>query len=185
MLDGTGLYDSNVKLPLSPSRDVYVITHLRINLQRNPQRVLKTDCYSVVLSWCEKKILPSLILSQQQLILLVCYYKDMNEHRGFSALQCSCSLSSVCTHGTSRLGADTSLLTCPCVSTMIRSQPRTVCRRWAIVSIVQSANASLMVSWISKSVSVSIAAVASSRISIWKQHRILVVTHGHTFPPSI
>lgn len=56
--------DSNTKLPLSPSRDVYVITHLRINLQRNPQRVLKTDCYSVVLSWCEKKILPSLILSQ-------------------------------------------------------------------------------------------------------------------------
>lgn len=102
---------------------------------------------------------------------------------GFFTLQCSCSLSPVCTHQTR--GRDASLLTCPCVSTMMRSQPRTVCRRWAIVNIVQSANASLMVSWISKSVSVSIAAVASSRISIWKQHRILAVTHGHTFPPWI
>lgn len=56
------------------------------------------------------------------------------------------------------------LSTCPWASTIILSEPRTVCRRWAIVSIVQSANASLTVSWISKSVSVSMAAVASSRI---------------------
>ena len=56
--------------------------------------------------------------------------------------------------------------TCPWASTIILSEPRTVCRRWAIVSMVQSANASRMVSWISKSVSVSMAAVASSRIRI-------------------
>lgn len=59
------------------------------------------------------------------------------------------------------------LRTCPWASTMIRSEPRTVCRRWAIVSMVQSAKASRMVSWISKSVSVSIAAVASSKIRIY------------------
>ena len=58
------------------------------------------------------------------------------------------------------------LSTCPWASTIILSEPRTVCRRWAIVSMVQSANASRMVSWISKSVSVSMAAVASSRIRI-------------------
>lgn len=58
------------------------------------------------------------------------------------------------------------LSTCPWASTIILSEPRTVCRRWAIVSMVQSANASRIVSWISKSVSVSMAAVASSRIKI-------------------
>lgn len=123
---------------------------------------------------------------RQQLILLEYYYHgdEWTQRIFYPAVQLFPQFSLHTWHHQAG-GRDTSLLTCPCVSTMIRSQPRTVCRRWAIVNIVQSANASLMVSWISKSVSVSIAAVASSRIRIWKQHRILAVSHGHTFPPWI
>ncbi|KAH3867985.1 hypothetical protein DPMN_031121 [Dreissena polymorpha] len=43
----------------------------------------------------------------------------------------------------------------------------TVFIRWAMVSMVQSANCDRMVSWISASVSMSTAAVASSRIRIF------------------
>lgn len=136
----------------------------------------------------ENKILPSLILSQSgsNWFCWEYYYQGCKwTQRIFHpAVQLFPQFSLHTRHHQTR-GRDASLLTCPCVSTMIRSQPRTVCRRWAIVNIVQSANASLMVSWISKSVSVSIAAVASSRINIWKQHRILAVTQSHTFPPWI
>lgn len=58
--------------------------------------------------------------------------------------------------------------TCPWLSTMMRSEARTVWRRWAMVKVVQSWNELLMVSWIRPSVSASIAAVASSRIRTWR-----------------
>lgn len=58
--------------------------------------------------------------------------------------------------------------TCPWLSTMMRSEARTVWRRWAMVRVVQSWNELLMVSWIRASVSASMAAVASSRIRTWE-----------------
>ena len=57
-------------------------------------------------------------------------------------------------------------LTLPSSITRILSQDKTVLRRWAMISMVQSQNASFSVAWTSASVSVSMAAVASSSINI-------------------
>lgn len=54
-------------------------------------------------------------------------------------------------------------LTCPWSITRMRSDCSTVLRRWAMVRVVQDWKASLMVLWISASVSPSMDAVASSR----------------------
>lgn len=59
--------------------------------------------------------------------------------------------------------------TWPWLSTMMRSQLSTVCSLCAMVNVVQSWNELRMVSWIRESVSVSIAAVASSKIKIYTE----------------
>lgn len=55
----------------------------------------------------------------------------------------------------------------PVSRTIIRSESIMVFNLWAIVITVQSLNSILIVSWIKSSVSKSIAAVASSKISIF------------------
>lgn len=54
--------------------------------------------------------------------------------------------------------------TLPLSRTMTRLQLITVLRRWAMMRVVQLPNAQRMVSWMRRSVSVSMAAVASSSI---------------------
>ena len=61
--------------------------------------------------------------------------------------------------------------TFPSSMTSILSESSTVLSRCAIVSVVQSLNADRIVSWIRLSVSVSIAAVASSKNRIWKEKK--------------
>lgn len=68
-------------------------------------------------------------------------------------------------------GCDAFLHTWPFSMTMILLQLITVLRRWAMMRVVQLPNTLWMVSWMRRSVSVSIAAVASSRIRIWKHDR--------------
>ena len=72
--------------------------------------------------------------------------------------------------------------TCPWLSTMIRSEARTVWRRWAMVKVVQSWKELRMVSWIRPSVSASIAAVASSRIRTWRPEQVI---RGHNTDLSV
>lgn len=59
--------------------------------------------------------------------------------------------------------------TCPLSMTMTLLQLITVLRRWAMMRVVQLPNAQRMVSWMRRSVSVSMAAVASSSIRIFKK----------------
>lgn len=65
---------------------------------------------------------------------------------------------------------DTFTRTWPFSITMILLQLITVLRRWAMIRVVQLPNTLWMVSWMRRSVSVSMAAVASSRIRIWKHN---------------
>lgn len=61
------------------------------------------------------------------------------------------------------------IVTFPSSMTRIRLQDKTVFSLWAMISMVQSEKASLIVVCTSASVSVSIAAVASSSIRIYNQ----------------
>lgn len=101
----------------------------------------------------------------QTTVIMAAYLNAQTTLRGPSAQSCQGPVF-LPDKATCQAKVPRGLSTCPWASTIILSEPRTVCRRWAIVSMVQSANASRMVSWISKSVSVSMAAVASSRIKI-------------------
>ena len=57
--------------------------------------------------------------------------------------------------------------TVPSLKTAIKSESKIVFSRWAIVMTVQSLNSERIVFWIRSSVSISIAAVASSKIRIF------------------
>ena len=68
-------------------------------------------------------------------------------------------------------------ITFPALRTIILSESRMVFSLWAMVRMVQLVNACLMVCWIKLSVSVSMAAVASSRIRICKIRNINVIQY--------
>lgn len=65
LFDSTALHESNGKLPQSPSRDNYVIAHLRINLKREFLKHVR-DCYSMALSQSVKSVLPSDLVTVRQ-----------------------------------------------------------------------------------------------------------------------
>lgn len=69
--------------------------------------------------------------------------------------------------------------------TRIRSHVRTVFKRCAIVNIVQSANASLIVPWTKESVSLSIAAVASSNIMMRECRSNALAMHSSWRSPTL